>query len=333
MLSLLRNYPEEIATARQIGESFKLDGMPEEINKIIVLGMGGSAIGGDFLRCYLKSSCTVPVIVNRSYTLPKWVDQKTLVFACSFSGNTEETLKSVNQLKQSGACVICLTSGGKLAALARANHYSVISLANSRPPRTAFCFLALPMIVTLERAGIINDQTLYFKETIKIASDLISECEANDSIVKNLTYSLVGKLPVIYSSDVMEAVGSRWRCQFNENSKILALSNIVPEMNHNEITGWNPCTAILEKTHVIMIRDENDLPRIQKRFEINKTIIQKQNVTINEVFSKGESLLARMMSLIIIGDYTSFYLAILNQVNPTEIENINFLKQELDRFS
>ena len=331
MFALLCSYPKEIQDARDLGESFELKGSFDDLQKIVVIGMGGSAIGGDLLRFYVNDSCRVPILVNRSYNLPKFVDSKTLVFACSFSGKTEETLTVTKKLKETGARVICITSGGDLEAMAHKSNYSIINIPNGRQPRTALCYLFLPMIVALERVGLISSRAFEFEETVQVLTEFIQNVQKDNSLSMQIAHKLYQKLPIIYTSDKMEAVAMRWRCQFSENSQTLAFSNILPEMNHNEIMGWDPCTCILDDVHVVFLRDREELPRIKHRFGITKKIIQKHNSDFSEVYSEGISLLARMFSLIALGDFTSYYLAILNNVDPTAIENINFLKQELSK--
>ena len=333
MFALLRLYPKEINKARNLGESFELKDKFDELNEIIVIGMGGSAIGGDLLRCYLKDLCGIPVLVTRSYTLPKFVDHKTLVFACSFSGQTEETLNAVRALEDTGARVVCITSGGELASIACERDYSLVIVPNSRQPRTALCYLFLPMIVALDRLGLIPNQASAFDETEQVVAGLVRRCVTDDNLSKQLAHKLYQRMPLIYTSDTIEAVATRWKCQFSENSQILAYSNVLPEMNHNEIVGWDPSTVILDKIHVVLLRDRRELPRIKRRFEITKNISQKYTSALSEVYSEGTSLLARMFSLIVFGDFCSFYLAILNGVNPNAVKNIDFLKRELDKIS
>jgi len=333
MFTLLRSFPQEIEDAGNIGQSFDLHGK-FNVDKILVVGMGGSAIGGDLLRCYLKDICSVPVIVNRSYTLPAFVDRNTLVFTCSFSGNTEETLTVTKKLADLKCPVICITSGGKLARLARVRNYNLVLLPNGRQPRTALAFLFIPMIVALERIGLLSEQDSAIEETVHIVTEAINRHIEQDSAAQRMAEILHEKLPLIYTSDLMEAVATRWRCQLAENSKILSFCNILPEMNHNEIVGFDPNSVILDKAQVVLLRDRAESPRMRYRFKITKDIIETYTAKpCEEVYSEGESLLSRMLSLIVFGDFVSFYLAILNKVDPNTIKNIDFLKNELAKKS
>lgn len=334
MLQLLIDFPQQLAKAMDIGESAAVDIDIDGIDGIMVIGLGGSAIGGDLLRSYLLDEISLPIFVNRNYRLPKFVDGSTLVFASSYSGNTEETLAAYREASERGARIICLTTGGELGALAKANGRPMVDLPAGLPPRMALGYLFVPMLAILSKLGFIGDKQADLIETIDLLARKVGEHEpavpTSQNRAKQLAQRLHRKLPLIYSScDHFDVVTVRWKTQLAENSKVLAYQNLFPELNHNEIVGWEAIGGLLEWIEVIVLRDGHDLPRIQKRMEVTKGIIEAEGGQVAEVWSQGDSLLARLFSLICLGDFVSLYLAVLNGVDPTVIKPIDYLKERL----
>ena len=337
MFDLIKNFPQQFEKARRNAEQHTLPSLKGPIENIIFTGMGGSAIGGDLLSNLLAGSSNLPTFVNRTYSLPNFVSDKSLVIASSYSGNTEETLSALQSVADRNPYVVCITANGQLEKIAQENTYGLIKVPGGQPPRTALGYLFVSMLTVLEKLGIVADQTDDFSETLSLLremSAMYADLEATENPTLQLAEALVGKTPIIYGTDEPNAaLPTRWRNQMSENAKILAFGNLIPEMNHNEIVGWAAPTAILDKTHVILLRDDHCSTRIKVRFEATKEILQQNNVPFTELFARGQSRMCRTFSLLYYADFVSYYLAVLNKVDPTPIKNIDFLKNKLATLS
>lgn len=335
MLTLISEFPAQCADAVKIGKSFSPPAEYKDFQNIIFAGMGGSAIGADLVRAYLYDELSIPIVVNRDYDIPGFVNEKTLCFICSYSGNTEETLEAYLLAKKKKAKIIAITTNGKLAELAEKDGIPFVTIPKGFPPRVALGYSFFPPLLALVNLGIIDKKDSEINETVQILNKLKDEMlsvevKAPENLGKEIARKLVGSIPVVYSAGKhFDAVAVRWRGQFAENSKTLCSVNVFPEMNHNEIMGWENPKDVLKKTMVIMLTDKGEHPRVSKRIKITEDIIKKLGVGVIEVKSQGTGLLARMFSLIYIGDYVSLYLAILNKRDPTPVETITYLKGEL----
>ena len=336
MLKLLLSFPDQFADAYEIGTSFEFAASPEKIRNIIFSGMGGSAIGGDIIISYLNDELKIPTFVNRGYSLPKFIDRSSLVIVSSFSGNTEESLNCYEQAKDKRAQIVCVTSGGKLKKEATSQEIPLISIPGGMPPRCALGYLTIPVLVFLMKSGFAKFSTDDFEEAKNLlkqkAADYASPSLENNAY--QLAQKLYHKIPIIYSTnDMLFAVAMRWKGQFSENAKVLAFANFFPELNHNEIVGWEKLPDILTKLQIIYLHDKDDFSRNQARMDITKSILEKVTNSIIELSTEGVSRLARIFSLIYLGDMSSFYLAMLNQVDPTPIEKIQLLKDQLQKLN
>ncbi len=332
MLKLLFTFPEQFRHAVEIGNSFDFHLSDDPIKNIVFSGMGGSAIGGNLIISYFGDELEIPAIVNRNYYLPQFVDSSSLVVVTSFSGNTEESLSSYEDAKSKGAQILCITSGGTLKQKARQDKTPVITIPDGVPPRTALGYLSIPAIFSLMKAHLVGDKTADFEETIlllqKKAKVYSPDSTSNPAL--NLAQKLQAKIPIIYSTnDLLDIVALRWKGQFSENAKVLAFCNVFPELNHNEIVGWEQLPALLKNFQIIYLHDLQDHPRNNRRMDISKEILEQVTNPIIELETEGKSKLARLFSLIYFGDVVSYYLAILNGVDPTPIEKIQYLKNQL----
>jgi glucose/mannose-6-phosphate isomerase len=338
MLGILGSFSDQCKEAVGIGNNFRVpDPFRSDHKNIVFTGMGGSAIGADIIRSYLSDKARVPIIVNRNYTLPAFVDAGSLVIASSYSGNTEETLGAYKDARSRNAKVIAITSGGELERLAKQDGFPVIKIPGALPPRCALGYSFFTALVLVSKIGIVEDQGRYIDEAISGMRRLKDKKLGNGvsgarNIAKTIAGKLYGKHPVVYSSnDHIDCVTTRWRGQLAENSKVLASSHVFPEMDHNEIVGWENPRKLLKGSVAIFLRDSGDSVRIAKRIDVTKKIIAKRGFDVLEVSSEGESLLARIFSLVYIGDFVSFYLAVLNKRDPTPVECITYLKEELSK--
>ena len=339
MLDILLDLPRQCQRAQETANSFKLPGdyAVKRFDKIFFTGLGGSAIGGDIVKAYLSRQIGIPVIVNRNYDVPAFVDKNTLSFVCSYSGQTEETLSAYKQIKQKSSKIIMITSGGALAGISRKDNIPCILIPKGIPPRTAIGYMFVIPLVTLSNIGLIKNQDKNLKEAINVLNGLKENTlniniPSQKNIAKDIASGIFGRFVIIYGADdFLSGVVVRWRQELEENSKALCMERVFPEMNHNEITGWEDVRHISKDFAVIFLRDKDEHPRVSRRIEISKELIRRKTKNIIEVESIGKSLLARTYSLIYIGTFVSFYLAILNNVDPMPVNNVTYLKDKLKK--
>jgi glucose/mannose-6-phosphate isomerase len=330
---LLIDFPKQVEHAVEIGKSIKPPYQAKNIDAILINGLGGSAIGGDLIRTYLAGEIKVPFIVNRHYTMPAFVNERTLVVASSYSGNTEETIAAHLEAKKRKSKVFCITSGGETAKMATKFKQPFVTIPKGYPPRAALGYAFFPLLIALSKMKFIKTKDADIKETIallKKKSKMYSTLNETNPAFE-LAKQLFMKLPVIYSAaDKFDVVNLRWRGQIAENSKQLSFGHVLPEMNHNELVGWKVLRRMMEEDMVVVfLRDKLDHERVQLRMEITRGIVEQYASRIIEVNSEGKSLLARMFSLIYLGDWMSYYLAILNGIDPTPVKVIDYLKNAL----
>ena len=314
MLKVIEDFPLQCRTALELPKGMTVSG---KVDKIVVAGMGGSAVGGDLLKIYTHDS-KVPVFVIRDYKVPNFIDENTLVFAVSYSGNTEETLSAFEDAQRKKAKIVAVTSGGQLAVMAK----KVIKIPSGLQPRAALGYTFFPVLGVLANSGIVDVKGKEIEEML----DILSKTDEFKAVGERIAKKIGLRTPIIYASELLGAVAYRWKTQFNENSKAAAFYHAFSEMNHNEIAGYQ---SINKNDFVaIFIRDKNDNERVKKRMDITKEIISSR-VDVEEVFTRGEHLLSRIFSGIYYGDFASYYLAIANRVDPTPVTVIENLKKKL----
>lgn len=302
-------------------------------NNVLVSGLGGSAIGGDILRSYASAQASIPVIVNREYNIPAFVGPQSLMLAVSYSGNTEETLSAYQQAQKAGADIIVVSSGGKLSAMAVQDSNLVVQLPGGLSPRAATGYLFSPLALVLEQLGILTGARADLMETVQVLSDLREEIKPeaeSGNIAKQLAGEMKGRIPVIWgSSSHTEVAALRWKAQINENAKAPAYYNVFPELNHNELVGFEEPAGLISQLAIIILRDPGDHDRVKKRMDITREVVKTRVARVMEVEARGQSFLAKFYSLSYIGDYASFYLALEYGINPTPVKVIDYLKAEL----
>lgn len=335
MSGRIASFPDQVREAVTIGRAAPLKLSTAGIRSIVLCGLGGSAIGGDILRSYAAGELAVPLIVNRHYTLPRFVDRNTLVIISSYSGNTEETVSAHREALRRKARILCVTSGGTTAKLAARAGSPVITIPGGAPPRSALGYSFFPLLIAFGRLGLIRDKRREIAETIALldaqrARFITTDPETNPALA--LALRLRGRISVIYSStERFDAVNTRWRGQIAENAKALSFGHVLPEMNHNELVGWKALVDQMHQIQVILLRDAHDHPRVKVRMDITREILRKYTDHVAEVWSEGTSPLARMFSLIYLGDWVSLYLAVLHKEDPTPVDVIDYLKNELGK--
>ncbi|MEK6591305.1 MAG: bifunctional phosphoglucose/phosphomannose isomerase [Nitrospinota bacterium] len=334
MLERLLNFPYQYEMTERLVRDIEFPFFAEEIKSMILSGMGGSALGGDILISYLKKNLKIPAIVNRNYFLPRFVDEKTLVIVISYSGNTEETLTSLNDAYEKRSKLVAITSGGSVEEFCSERNIPLIKIIGGLQPRESLGYIFFILLALMEKSRFIEGQQADISETIELLKTLSkvysSESSGAENVAKSLSLDIHGKIPLLYGiQDLTDSIALRWKCQFNENSKIPSFYNIFPELDHNEIEGWDTDHSLGNNFFVIILRSLEETENITRQIEITKQIITDKVGGIREVWGKGNGRLARIFSLIYLGDFISLYLAILNGVDPTPVKNIERLKKQL----
>jgi glucose/mannose-6-phosphate isomerase len=317
MYQVLNDFPLQMQKGWQLAENIKIT---DKVDKIIVTGMGGSCLPGEILKSYVPD-LAIPIFLSRGYSLPEFVDENTLVFAISYSGNTEETVEALKDAKKKRAQIVVISSGGKVQKIAEEAEHTYIEVPSGLQPRFAYGYQFLVILRVLQNSNHVESQDDTIEKTIQTLRKDIFKERAED-----LAEKLQDKIPIIYTSDSLKAVSYKWKINFNENSKIPAFSNVFPELNHNEMNGY---TLINGNFHIIVIKDDDDHPRIKKRMDIFKSLVKQRGIEITEIALSGPNRLSKMISAIYIGDWVSFYLAILNKQDPTPVKMIEDFKEKL----
>ncbi|MEO6833050.1 MAG: bifunctional phosphoglucose/phosphomannose isomerase [Chitinophagaceae bacterium] len=326
MKELIAAFPGQLEEALRIGQSYSFKAPAEMPANVVLTGLGGSGIGGSIVQNYVFDKLKVPFTVNKDYFLPAFVNEKTLVIVCSYSGNTEETLMAMKQAMKAKAKIVCISSGGEVQAIANKKSYDCIVVPGGMPPRTCVGYSIVQTLFILRHFGLLK--TGFEKEVAASISLLKEEEGTMQKKAKALAAKLHGKLIVIYAAQAFEGLAVRVRQQINENAKMLGWHGAIPEMNHNELVGWKEKTDALG---VLLLRTENDYDRVQTRMEINKKIIRKYTANINEVFAKGSSYWEQIFYFIHLTDWLSLYLSELHGVDSMEVAVIDLLKGELGK--
>ncbi|MBI3983824.1 bifunctional phosphoglucose/phosphomannose isomerase [Candidatus Microgenomates bacterium] len=322
-------------------------GLPEQLNydayqfaappiaklaNIVITGMGGSALAGLLIRSWQADQLKVPVVVTRDYELPGFVDSRTLVIASSYSGNTEETLQAAEQALSNKAVLIVVSAGGKLAELAQAQKVPYLPLPADLPPRMAAWAELRVLAMIFDELGItvqaVKDLTAALPFLLAQANRYLPQVKAAENPAKLLAQQLAGKSVVVYGGPVLAAAAYKWKISFNENAKNLAFSNEIPELNHNEMIGWT--SHPMEKPFaVIELESSFDTVRAQERFTFTNRVLSGQMPAPIEVKAEGKTKIEQILSTVLLGEFASIYLAILNGVNPLPVDLVEQFKTKL----
>ncbi len=335
MRELVMGLPEQLAEAeyRARGADLLLPrrraAAARRFDRVVVAGMGGSAISGDLLRSLLAGTSGVPVQVCRDYRLPAGVTGRSLLVAISYSGNTEETLSAYRAARRTGCRFCAITSGGRLARSARRSGVPVIPVPPGLPPRAALGHLLASLLVCVERLGLTPGWGKALGETVSL---LAGRRRGWLATARRTAGVLEDRLPLVYSTArLLDPVADRWRCQLNENAKVLCHSSVLPEHNHNEIVGLGAPGFLRGRTVIIGLLDRSTHRRVEQRLRHTLRITRGAYARYVGLRSEGRSTLARMMSLIMLGDLTSVELAARRGVDPMPVERIDELKRRMAR--
>ncbi|MBX3044534.1 MAG: bifunctional phosphoglucose/phosphomannose isomerase [Candidatus Kapabacteria bacterium] len=339
MNSNLLYFGTQIEHACQLGSNIAKDLFSEDPDEFMILGMGGSAIGADLLKSVIKQATgeSIRININRNYDVPTYINNNTLVIASSYSGDTEETLSAFEKAIDKTDKLFAITSGGKLEKICREKDIPFLKIPPGFQPRAALAYSFFGLLYLFINNNLVNDEFNYemrlsiaeLSNNIKKITERYSSHE-NSNPAFRLANNLFGQIPVVYSSaGLLDSVNMRWRGQFNENAKSLCFGNVLPEMNHNEISGWVLPQDMISRFRIILLRDKSVNSRIKVRLEAIKEIFTSMGLEVDEFYGIGEHFLSRLFDLIHLGDWASYYLAVLNKQDPMAIPLIMKLKEIL----
>jgi len=334
MLGHLMKTPDYCRDAVKRARQVKV---PEKVKpkNIIIAGMGGSAIGGEILQDWLREELPIPVEVCKDYVLPAYANEDTLFFANSYSGNTEETLSAFIEAIRRRCMTIAITSGGHLLSFSKKLQVPHVTIPSQLPPRVAIPYLFFPLPVLLERMGVLSGKEEDIEEAIRVlkrvGEENSPETPTENNTAKKLALELVETTPIIYGFRQYQAIARRLKTQFNENSKVPSKHDVFPELNHNETVGWEAPEKLTKKYSVILIRDPDEPPEIKHRIEATKSLALHKAKKVLEIHARGKGKLAKMFSVLRVGDFISVYLAILQNIDPTPVRTIDEVKREMEK--
>ncbi len=332
MLGVVAQSAEQCRAGYGLGR--ETEGLPDAdgLTAIAFCGMGGSAVSGDVIRALYAGRLRVPVEVVRTPALPEFAGPHTLVLCSSYSGNTSEALACFEEALKRGSRLVAVTSGGELARRAREEDVALVSVPGGLMPRSALGYLATGSLGALEAAGVVPSLQTEVEETVAelsaLAVALAADRSVPDNPAKRMAIAMGDRLPVIWGAEGIGAVAAaRWKTQMNENAKVPAWASALPELDHNEVVGWSD--GVGERFYLIVLRHDGEHPDVASRFPLSVEIAQESGLLAGEVWASGRSALARSLTLVMMGDFTSTYLGLWRGVDPTPIDAIARLKDAL----
>jgi glucose/mannose-6-phosphate isomerase len=330
----IHNLPEQCLEAWQQVRDFALPAGYAGVDKLVVTGMGGSAIAADCLQALVYPESRIPISVVRGYRLPAWVDSKTLVVGCSHSGHTEETLSAFGQAVAGGAKTLAITTGGEMASIASAKGIPLLQYSYPNVPRDAFGHGFLRLIAVARALGMLAVDDARIAAAVgemraqreALAADVLE----TDNAAKQAARRLDGFLPLVIGAELMAPVARRWRGQIDENADVLALWDELPEADHNLVVGLRHPGA-LKSVRAVFLDHESTQPRARLRYDLTSELFESSGIACDRFLFAQPDRLAAQLCAVHHGDFVSYYLAMLTGTRPAEIDNINWLKDRLAR--
>ena len=331
MLTKIKDLPLQVRDAWKIVQAATLPPAYGDVRNITILGMGGSAIGGEFAGALLADELKVPLNVHRDYGIPGYVGRDSLVIVSSFSGNTEETLSGFDEAKKRGAKILAITTGGKVAEDAKALRLPLITFGYHAQPRAALGYSMTLVLGVLGKLGFARDMGKEIEQALtdvaKLEERVHEGARTNDA--KKLAAELYGRIPVIFGAGAMGVMARRVKDQWNENAKNWAHYDVMSELNHNAVVGFPHPPIARDAQTVLLLRSRRDNPRHQIRFEVTKELLDRAQIPHKDLQFDGESLLSEILQMTYFTDYVSFYVALLNGADPSPVTSIDYLKDRL----
>lgn len=335
MYASIYGFADHLKKAQGIGETIRLSQTYAGLKGLVVTGMGGSAIGGDVVLALVGSQLPLPLVVSRHYRLPNWVSKDSLVICSSYSGNTEETLAAFEEARTRGARILGITTGGELQRRLQADQLDLITIPGGLQPRAALAFSFVPLLYLLEKIGLLKGAFRSALEGTVERLQAVREVYSSTG-EENPTWALAQRIyqsiPVIYGETTATGVVAlRWKGQLAENAKMLAYCSDLPEMNHNEIVGWENNPDLLRSLSVIWLQDQADQERVRLRQAISWELIADHCARQETISVPGASRLERLVHLIHYGDWVSYWCALAHGSDPTPVRKIERIKSQLGK--
>jgi glucose/mannose-6-phosphate isomerase len=331
MLGRIKELPKQIQGAWQVTRAAQLPPAYGDVRNITVVGMGGSAIGGDLAAALLADELKIPMSVHRDYGLPAFIGRDSLVIASSYSGNTEETLSAFDEARKRGAKVLALTTGGTLATQARAANYPVVTFSYKARPRATLGYSLGLVLGSLTRLGLIRDLSADIDAAVadlaKLEERVHEGARTNDA--KKLAIELYGRIVFAYGAGVMGVMARRVKGQWNENAKNWSAYDVMSELNHNAVVGFPNPQIAREAITVLLLRSDRDNPRHKIRFDVTRELLDRASIQHKSLQFGGTNLLSEVLQMTLFTDYVSFYVALLNGADPSPNTAIDYLKDRL----
>ncbi len=332
MWDLAAGMPEQVVAAVERADA--VEGLPDgsQIDNVLVLGMGGSGVAGDLLAVIAGPFMPVPVVVVKGYEPPSYVNERTLVFAMSFSGNTEETVDAVTTAAHAGGRIVAVTQGGKLGELATSWGAPVIPIESAIPqPRAGMGALAIPPLIVLERLGLFPGAGEWVARAVEQLRLRRDRLVADGNPAERLAADLARRVPIVYGGSGLGGVAAtRWKTEINENSRSPAWANTNPELCHNEIAGWGQNGDLTRQVFALVnLRHDFEHPQVMRRFELIEEWTAEVVGDIFQVTAEGEGSLAQCLDLCLFGTFTSLHLAYREGIDPGPVPVLDQIKDAL----
>ena len=331
MLGRIKELPQQVRDAWKIAQQASIPPAYGDVRNITVLGMGGSAIGGEFAGALLADELKVPFNVHRDYGVPGYISRDSLVIASSFSGNTEETLSGFAEAKKRGAKLLVITTGGRLADEAKTLGLPLITFSYKAQPRAALGYSLAMVLGVLSKLGFAKDMSQDVERALtdlaKMEERVHEGAKTNDA--KKLAIELHGKIPVAFGAGVMGVMARRVKDQWNENAKNWGSYDVMSELNHNAVVGFPHPPIARDALVVLLLRSQRDNARHQVRFDVTRELLERAQIPHKTLEFAGSSMLSEILQLVLFTDYVSFYVALLNGADPSPVKSIDYLKERL----
>ena len=325
--------PGQCMLAWEASTSLKLPMSYRKVRNVVVAGMGGSAIGGALVSDLASLEESVPIAPCRDYRVPGWIDQDTLVVISSHSGNTEETISAFHSAVDTQAKVAVMASGGRLSELAREEGVPTLQTPGDGEPRSSIGYSFLGLLGLLCSLDIVADKSADVAQAVEVVRGALEEWRAtvpfDENEAKRLAAKLQGRIVILWGSGILSGVARRWKTQLNENAKTMAFFETLPEAGHNSIEGYRFPAGTVKEAFVVLLRSPHVSPRILAKYDVIGKILEGQGIRHEKVNARGESPLSHVLSLVLLGDYVSYYLALLNGVDPSPTENLDTVKSQI----